>query len=247
MTEYPGLTPAHLPINPKVETAQRFVAAAYDSVAEFVIWHETALRLAEDMAEEETVENRDLAALTSNYSSDLLRSMIVFGTAGLDAALKQLIRDCLPTVLNISSKACDRFVKFTEREIDSDRSAGKKNLAQILTSADPRRALIDRYVTDLRGSSLQSVGQVQNVAEALGIEDQNLRRRITQLRPSFDARNEIVHELDLLGPATHGDKQRRLRSLDQAIRLSHESLDVAQQIVNAVAVLLPSHRDRTGE
>jgi hypothetical protein len=62
VTDYPGLTPAHLPIHPTVETSQRFVAAAYDSVAEFVIWHESAVSLALDAEETE----HELADLTRN-------------------------------------------------------------------------------------------------------------------------------------------------------------------------------------
>lgn len=49
--------------------------------------------------------------LTSN-EEDLLRAAIVFTGAGLDAALKRLIRDTLPPLLQVNTQANEKFEVF---------------------------------------------------------------------------------------------------------------------------------------
>lgn len=96
----------------------------------------------------------------------------------------------------------------------------------------------DLSVYALTGSSLQSAEEVDKVAAALGIDDGELRRRITGLRPLFVARNEISHELDLQRPERQGDRARRTRSIGPTKDLCHEGLDVGQLVINAVGGLL---------
>jgi len=50
--------------------------------------------------------------LTSN-EEDLLRAAIVFTGAGLDAALKRLIRDTLPPLLQVNTQAHEKFEAFS--------------------------------------------------------------------------------------------------------------------------------------
>src|SRR6266508_2282304 len=91
--ELRGLTPPHG--EPGTETAQRFLASAYDSV-------EAVLQTLNTVRQQRRLETgRTLRRLTSP-EEDLLRAAIVFTGAGLDATLKQLIRDALP--------ACSRQV-----------------------------------------------------------------------------------------------------------------------------------------
>ena len=57
--------------------------------------------------------------------------------------------------------------------------------------------MIEDYIYELTGSSLQTAEEVDKVAGALGIDDAALRKRIVGLKTLFVARNEISHELDL--------------------------------------------------
>lgn len=157
---------------------------------------------------------------------DLLRAAVVFTGAGLDATLKQLIRDTLPRLLESITQAHDKFESFAAGQLGTGEIADTKTIARYLTSSDPRGRLIEDYIYDLTGSSLQSAEEVHLAAGALGIDDSSLRKRITGLRPLFVMRNEISHELDLQRLEKQGDRSRRTRSMNQtgSTRLSGEGL-----------------------
>ena len=168
----------------------------------------------------------------------MLRAAIVFTGAGLDATLKQLIRDTLPTLLETSHQAHDKFESFAGDRLGTGEAADTKMIARYLTSTDPRSRFIEDYIYELTGSSLQSAEEVQKTAGALGIDDEALRRRIAGLRTLFVARNEISHELDLRRPEQRGDRTRRSRAIDHTKGLCQEGLEVGQLIVNAVGTLI---------
>jgi hypothetical protein len=209
------------------ETAQRFLASAHDSV-ESVFDSLDNLR---------TARGAGRGRLTSS-EEDLLRAAIVFTGAGMDATLKRLIRDTLPPVLDRSEQAHDMFEGFAARQIGTGETADRKKIAKYLVAASARLQLIDEYVYDLTGSSLQSAEEVEKTARALGIEDRALLRRIPELKPLFVARNEVSHELDLQELERPGDRTRRGRSMAPTANMCSGGLEVAQLIVNAVGQLI---------
>ena len=212
---------------PGTETAQRFLASAYDSV-------EAVLETLETLRQLRRTQGGDLRGRLRSNEEDLLRAAIVFTGAGLDATLKQLIRDTLPDLLETNTLAHDKFEAFAAEKLGTGEIADTKTIARYLTSANPRGRLIEDYIYALTGSSLQSAEEVGKVAGALGIEDGPLRRRITDLRKLFVARNEISHELDLQRLERPGDRTRRTRRLEATKSLCQEGLEVGQLIVNAV-------------
>jgi hypothetical protein len=217
-------------LQPEVDTPQRFLASAYDAVGAVL---ENLAKIRE-LRRQETGDIR--GRLTAN-EEDLLRAAIVFTGAGLDATLKQLIRDTLPSLLETSPQAHEKFETFAADRLGTGEIADTRALARYLTSTSPRERLIEDYVYELTGSSLQSAEEVQKVAGALGIEDQPLRQRINGLRALFVARNEISHELDLRRPGAPGDRTRRSRRIGPTENLCHEGLEVGQLIINAVGGL----------
>ena len=229
MPQLRGLTPAGGA--PGTETAQRFLASAYDSV-EAVLTNLATLR---ELRRQQT---GDIRGRLPAHEEDLLRAAVVFTGAGIDATLKQLIRDTLPTLLETSSQAHDKFESFAADRLGISEIADTKMIARYLTSQNPRERLIEDYIYALTGGSLQSADEVQKVAGALGIDDATLRQRITGLRSLFVARNQISHELDLQRPERQGDRARRTRSIGPTTNLCHEGLEVGQLIVNAVGTLL---------
>jgi hypothetical protein len=215
------------------DTAQRFLASAYDSVDAVLETLETMRGVRRQQAPGGRIPGR----LTSQ-EEDLLRAAIVFTGAGLDATMKQLIRDTLATLLEKSTQAHDKFETFTAQRLGAAEMAESKTVARYLVAADPRGRLIEDYVYELTGSSLQSAEQVGNTAGALGIDDPELRRRVGELKELFTARNEVSHELDLQRPEQPGDRTRRTRSIGRTKDLCQEGLEVAQLLVNAVGALL---------
>ena len=213
------------------ETAQRFLDSAYDSVKAVLATLDTI----RDVRKQQT---GDVRGRLTAQEEDLLRAAIVFPGAGLDATLKQLIRDTLPDLLESSTDAHEKFETFATERISSVEGADPKMVARYLTSQVPRDRLIDDYVWALTGSSLQSAEEVQRTAGALGITDSDLRKRISNMRPVFVARNEISHELDLQRPGRPGDRTRRSRGMQPSAELCHQALDIGQAIVNAVVPLL---------
>ena len=149
----------------------------------------------------------------SEDQRDLARAAIVFTAAGIDACLRTLLRDALATLLTTDGAAHGAFVRhfYDQRLGGTSLSAATK---KAVVSLDPRVALIDLYVQDLTGSSIQSWKELSGVRSALGItstdlEDAALRKH----QPFFEARHEVAHELDLIDPSGKGTRGRRHRDL----------------------------------
>ncbi len=175
---------------------------------------------------------------TSDQDQDLLRAMLVFACAGVDATVKTLIRDALPTLADLHPEAKAGVKKFAERYVSDAGAVSPKALASILTSdSSPRDAVLEAYVEDLTGGSLQSPDELHRVCEALRVTDQELRNRVEGLRPAFRARNEIIHELDL-NPDV--GRRRRDRTISSMVEWASEALAVAQSIANEVSASLES-------
>lgn len=108
----------------------------------------------------------------NNEEQDLLRSAPVFATAGLDSLLKQLIRDALPALAKSDSSVQQEFETFVQRQLRGDEEnaegpVGHKFLARVLVSPQPLERLLDDYVFNLTGYSLQSVDQLFKTSKAL--------------------------------------------------------------------------------
>jgi len=180
------------------------------------------------------VKQREIRGRLTETHVDLVRAAIAFAGAGLDSCLKELIRTTIREISKRSELARKKFTAFVEEHLaPADASVSPRKLAEILTSPDGVQAsLLDRYERDLTGESLQSAQQVGNVCGALGIDDRRLRERLKEgglLDEMFRARNQIIHELDLI------ESGRRPRNLQKARQYAREALSLTQEIINAVA------------
>lgn len=221
----------------ETDLAQRFLASAYDSVNDVL----KTLSTVRDVRRDQT--GKKLKGRLTLPEEDLLRAAVVFTGAGLDATLKQLIRDSLPKLLESNQQAHDKFEQFAAAKLGTGEIADTRAIARYLTSPDPRSRLIEDYIYELTGSSLQSADQVDLTAGAVGIRDGALRKRITGLRTLFQARNEISHELDLQELSRPGDRSRRSRAMGPTQALCEEGFEVGQLIVNAVGESLSAVND----
>jgi len=187
------------------------------------------------------LQDKDHRGRVSDSDADLLRAMIAYAGAGLDASLKQLIRDTVRDLIRTRDDCRKKFLEFTKRYLvatGATPSIDIGRLTDVLTDDRvPQEVLFEKYEWELTGDSLQSVEQVEKVCGALGVSDKELRMRIKggTLDRMFKARNEIVHELDL-----NSEGGRTSRSLKDARTYAVEALSVAQLIINEVAKLLPS-------
>lgn len=210
------------------DKSQRFLISAHEAV-------EGVFDTLYKIRELRKGEGGGIQGQMTHHENDQLRAAIVFSGAGLDATLKQMIRDTLPLLLEAGNEqAHKKFEDFASDRLGTGEIADTGAIARYLTSANPRERLIEDYIYDLTGSSLQSKEEVQKVAGALGVEDKDVRKEIDGLKPLFVARNEISHELDLKKPEKAGDRTRRSRPIGQTQTICNSGFEVAQLIVNDV-------------
>lgn len=176
---------------------------------------------------------------TGHAEQDQLRAALVFAAAGLDSTLKELIREALPFLV-VSDGAVKRELEtFVARQIrgeggEPEANYGTKFLAKILTADSlPILGIIEQYVLELTGSSLQSADQVMKTLRALGVNPDRIVSNIP-LKAIFSIRNQIIHELDVNLRAQQGKRNRNDRSRDEMTKYSNMLLDIAQGTIDAV-------------
>jgi len=181
-----------------------------------------------DLFEDSRKKRAAKGGYTTHAEQDLLRSMLVFSAATLDSVVKQVLKAQIPNIGKLPAKAQEEFRKFITRQLSKGTQINVEPLAASLAGPEPRAYFIDEYVKDLTGDSLQSKSQVLHAAAAIGIDLGLQKADHEQLDKLFDARNEIIHELDYLS-AKEKKKQRnrRNRGRDEVIRWSERLLGLA--------------------
>ena len=194
-----------------------------------------------------------LAATGKGHGSD---GALILGFCGelpetvdVDAMTKQLIDDSLATLLTFDMQAQNTFEKFIARRLAADASGiptsgGNKLLAHALAGASPQARLMTAYVRDLTGGSLQSVESLYEVVGALGVDPITVGIDNAQLKPIFDTRNKIIHELDINLSARR--RNRNLRSQRGMIGDTNTLLALAKNVLVAVDQKLSAENDKTG-
>ena len=190
-----------------------------------------ALLRAFELARQERGKPR---GISTDDEQDLLRAMLVMAAAGLDSMLKQLIRDAVPVLVGGDDRVREGLEKFVARSVrgdsEGDDLGGTMFLAKILTSGNSQTAVIEQYIRSLTGGSLQSAEELSRTVAALGL--QKVRIDHGTLRPIFQARNRIIHELDI---NLDGDRRKRNhRGLEDMRKHAKTLLDVAEQILGEV-------------
>lgn len=173
----------------------------------------------------------------TDHEQDILRAALVMACAGMDGALKQAIRDSLPHLIDHKDSVKTEFRKFIGRRIGQNEGTKVKFLAEILSEANPRYSLVEEYIADLTGDSLQSEGQVRKTLIALGIDSNKLQLDFPRLKQIFGVRNQIIHELDIDLDAPR--RNRQVRRQDDLVNSADFVLDVTrvilEELVNAVS------------
>ena len=175
----------------------------------------------------------------TDNEQDMLRAGLVFSAAGLDSALKELIRGSVRSLASVDSNVQDQFETFIQRQLRSDGEdvesiSGFKFLAGILASQAPQERLLNEYVLYLTGTSLQSVDQLFRSAKALGAEMKLISDNKSKLTTIFGVRNSIIHELDVKFSGKSGKRQRNIRKRTDLKSYSELLLKIADEIITKV-------------
>ncbi len=175
-------------------------------------------------------------------AQDLLRAMLLFACSGLDAVVKQLIEDSLHEVLQHDLGAQREFQKFVERRLkrgspgeETDRTAGgafdTTLLAQLLVSFDPRSTLIANLKYHLSSDSFQSRDQLLKVAAHFAITRDEIMNDPDVTKNAFEARNQIVHEMDI---DLDAGNQRRERTYPVMAQLCENVIAMSSSFIDEV-------------
>lgn len=172
-------------------------------------------------------------ALTDE-EQDLLRAMLIMATSGLDAMVKQLLRDLLPILCKTDERVRNGLREFVRRQLRGDVDGHPSTqaaalLAAWLTGESVQEAVIEDYVGELTGDSLQSTQQLLRATEALGLDGSLVDRNV--LDPIFADRNRIIHELDIDFEAPR--RNRRSRRIGEMIRATNHVLALAEALYKA--------------
>ncbi|WP_282792910.1 hypothetical protein [Streptomyces sp. CC224B] len=172
----------------------------------------------------------DMRGPISEAHRDQARAAIVFTAAGIDACLSALLEDSLPTLLSSEGPAHRAFEGHYMKQRFKDNKITEATKKAVV-SFDPRTALIELYVGDLTGPSIQGAKDLARCRDALALhKDPALADDILAAhQPFFDARHEVVHELDIIDAAGKGTRGRRHRDItavaqqcDGALRLLYD-------------------------
>jgi len=99
-----------------------------------------------------------------------------------------------------------------------------------LTSPQLLQFLSEAYVYDLTGASLQSPDQLFAACRALGLHpERDMKLGKKHLRRVFDARNQIVHEMDIDFEAPR--RNRFQRRIEDTIGMVNDLLKSSARIV----------------
>lgn len=196
------------------------------------------LQAVHSLREQRVVRDKlSTAGRPNEQEQDLLRAMLVAACAGVDAAIKTLIRDALPELADQSAEVQSKLDEFAQRFLSEAGVVSPKAIARVLAhEVSPRTAIVESMTFELTGGSLQSADQLLNVCASFGIQDKDLTKQVLGTKDAFVARNEIVHEMDM---STEENRwTRRLRSMAPMISLANGVLSVGQEIINRVGEAL---------
>lgn len=154
---------------------------------------------------------------STHDQQDLYRAMLVFACAGLDMFVKQLIKNKLPQLLTIDENAKNQFKEYVKRGLRKDDKVILNTIALALIDNKPRDIFLSEYVESMTEDSLQSANELIKVSRASGLDYKKIfsSPRINSLNNAFEARNQIIHEMDINiqdgEPRSTGYRTRRQR------------------------------------
>jgi hypothetical protein len=195
--------------------------------------HQSASSLVDAFTSAKVARGNKRGVLT-DQEQDILRAALVMACAGIDAVLKQAIRDSLSALLEKQPKVREGFERFIRRRIEGIADAESaplrgQFLATVLADKEPRTRLIEQYVRELTGDSLQSWEELASATAALGLDAIKIGLDKSRLTEVFRIRNKVIHELDM-------DLAAKVRK--RKVRSQSDLLDSADLLLRSTATVL---------
>ncbi len=218
-----------VPKSPELKSAHNLITYGIESVDQ--LWN----------AYQKITKQRGKGA-PLHTDQDILRAMLVMAGATLDASIKSMVKDALHEVTKINEKARDK-VKSQIHSLFLKKIQEKREgeaIAEALISNHPDEVLIDQIIEYATGGSLQSVDQLCSVAHLFGIEKLD---SINNLKKTFVARNQIIHEMDAFDDKY---RKRRQRKKDDMKNHAIELLKVSSWFVSQIDSFLIKRNDKKG-
>lgn len=175
---------------------------------------------------------RKARGASTDLEQDLLRAMLVFACSGLDAVIKQLIKDALPAVIEKNEGAESQFRSFIENEIARNQKFGTEMIAMSITARSPREQALTRFMQILGQNSLQSKDQVFQIASFFDIPSKSIYPKPDELQEVFKVRNKIIHELDI--DLAGVNRKRNPRAKNEMIRKTNIIFQTTSTILHEV-------------
>jgi len=179
-----------------------------------------------------TCENLyNLSQTQATSKEDLLRAVLLFSCSTIDSVGKQLAKDCLKEVIDVDEGAQKIFEEHISRKI---KQQPEKLLARALSNPDYRGELIKFVIESIDGTSLQSYQQISELTAKFGIVTDEIISQ-DKAKAVFDARQKIIHEMDIEVLAESGSRaQRRTRAENELKQLSEGILEAACKLIDNV-------------
>lgn len=176
--------------------------------------------------------------MTTDEEQDLLRAMLVMTAAGLDGMAKQLIRNSLPKLAPSQTEVRKGLRRFIASQLAATGESAANFMADLLSSQDQYAQVIERYIFQLTGGSLQSVDEILSTAAALGVAKNELGINIQMLKQTFAVRNAIIHELDM---NLSGERRKR------NIRREKDMTEMVELLLTLSSGLIQRVAERLGD
>ncbi len=169
---------------------------------------------------------------------NILRAIILFSCAGIDAIVKQLVIESLESVIERDEGAQIQLREFTKRKLKKDSGGDYNLLAELLTARNSRKMMIDILKRDLSFDSLQSSAQLYRVASHFNIRTEKLisNDKKAVLDKVFHTRNVIVHQMDV--DLEKDEIVYFEHDIDEVTRFFETIDEVAQNYINEVNIIL---------
>lgn len=171
---------------------------------------------------------------TTDEEQDLLRAMLVTAATGLDAMIKQIIKDCLMDLSKSEELVIKALIDFTEKRLKNINigDPGNKFLAKILVSDSQKNEIISECIHEWVSGSLQSASQLLSAMNMLGLTQEDIKLEPQRLKLIFDIRNKIIHELDINFNAPK--RKRNVRSRPRMIKETNFLLEIAENVLDSI-------------
>lgn len=223
--QFPDLVQSDVPDRSTLHRAQRYLQGAHDAVSNMLNVTYPALR-----SQREGKRGR-----LTHAEHDCFRAAVVFAAAGVDTVFKEAIRCAVPNLVDLFDLARDKYLEFVTTYIKEGSGVSPRAIAGLLADKDSGSRLVEEYIQQLTGSSLQSVGQITMALSALGLGDEkDLYIAAKQQRKLFEVRHQIAHELDMTQASARGKgkRSRHERTPGAYHSLCLDGLNYSQTVLN---------------